>query len=63
MRNAYKILIQGPRDSSVGIATGYMLDCLAVGVRVPVGVGFFSCPRGPDRSLSPPSLLSNEYRR
>jgi hypothetical protein len=35
-------------DSSVGIATGYGLDGRGVGVRVRVGVRFFSSPRRPD---------------
>jgi hypothetical protein len=30
------------RDSSVGIATGYGLDDLMIGVRFPVGAGNFS---------------------
>jgi hypothetical protein len=44
----------GGRDSSVGIATGYL--------RVPVRASIFSSPRRPDRLWGPPSLLSNGYR-
>jgi hypothetical protein len=40
------------RDSAVGIATGYRLDG---GVRVPVGIRFFSSPRRPERLCSPPN--------
>jgi hypothetical protein len=35
-------LLRGSRDSAVGIPTGYGLDVRAVGVRIPVGSGFFS---------------------
>jgi hypothetical protein len=49
------------RDSSVGIATGYGLDGLGVGVRVPVGSRIFSSQRRPDRLWGPPSLLHNRY--
>jgi hypothetical protein len=35
------------RDSVVGIATGYGLNGRGVGVRVPIGVRFFSSPRRP----------------
>jgi hypothetical protein len=42
-------------------ATGYKLDDLGVGVRVPVGARIFSSPRRPDRLWGPPSLLSNGY--
>jgi hypothetical protein len=54
--------VQTSRDSPVGIATGYGLDGLGVGVRVPVGERFFASPRSPDRLWGPPRLLSNEYR-
>jgi hypothetical protein len=50
------------RDGSVGIATGYGLDCRGVGVRVPVGSRIFSFPRRPDRLWGSPNLLSNGYR-
>jgi hypothetical protein len=40
------------------MATGWTAK--GVGVRVPVGAGFFSSPR-PDRLWGPPSLLSNGY--
>jgi hypothetical protein len=50
------------RDSSVGIATGYVLDDREVGVRVLVGSRIFSSPLRPDGLSGPPSLLSNEYR-
>jgi hypothetical protein len=50
------------RDSVVGIATGYELDDLGVGVRVPVGSRIFSSPRRPHRLLGPPNLLSNGYQ-
>jgi hypothetical protein len=50
------------RDSAVGIATGYGLDDLGVGVRVPVGSRIFCSPHLPNRLWGPPSLLSNGYR-
>jgi hypothetical protein len=50
------------RDSAVGIATGYELDDLVIGVRVPVGLRIFSSPRRPDRFCGPPIILSNVYR-
>jgi hypothetical protein len=43
------ISLNGSRDSAVGIATGYGLDDLGVGVRVLVGSRIFSSPRRPDR--------------
>jgi hypothetical protein len=49
-------------DSAVGIATGYGLDDLGVGVRVPLGSRIFSSPRCPDRLWGPFSRLSNGYR-
>jgi hypothetical protein len=52
----------GSRGSVVGIAIGYGLDDIGVGVRVPVGSRVFSSPRCPDRLWGPPSLLSNVYR-
>jgi hypothetical protein len=52
----------GSRDSSVGIATGYVLDDRGVGVRVLVGSRIFSSPQSPDRLWGPPSLMSNGYR-
>jgi hypothetical protein len=51
------------RDSVDGIATGYGLNNLEVGVRVLVGSRIFSSPRHPDRLWGPPSALSNGYRR
>jgi hypothetical protein len=42
----------GSRDSSVGIATGYVLNGRGVGVRVTVGPRIFSSSRRPDRVLS-----------
>jgi hypothetical protein len=45
------------RDSSVGIATGYGLDC--PGSNSGGGEIFRTCP---DRSWGPPSLLYNGYR-
>jgi hypothetical protein len=51
------------RDSSIDIATSYGLDGRGVGVRAPVGAGFFSSPRRPARIWSPPSLQSNGYWR
>jgi hypothetical protein len=48
------------RDSSVGIATGYVLDDRGVAVRVPVGQE--SSPSRPDRLWSPPNFLHNGYR-
>jgi hypothetical protein len=48
------------RDSSVGIATGYELDCRG---SIPGrGKRFFSPPQRPDRLWGPPSLLPNGYR-
>jgi hypothetical protein len=47
-------------DSAVGITTGYGLDDRGVGVRVPVGSGFFSSPRRPDWLWGP--LISSGYR-
>jgi hypothetical protein len=52
----------GSRDSAVGIAIGYGLDGLGVGVRVPVNSRMFFSPRRPDRLWGPPSLLSNGYQ-
>jgi hypothetical protein len=52
----------GSRESAVGIAPGYGLDGRGVGVRVPVGAGFVSSPRRPDRFWGPPSLVSSGYR-
>jgi hypothetical protein len=51
------------RDSVVGIATGYGLDCQGVGVRVPVESRIFSSSRPPNRLWGPPSLVSNGYWR
>jgi hypothetical protein len=45
------------RSSSVGIATGYGLDDLTIGVRVPVVSIIFTSPHGPDRLWGPPILL------
>jgi hypothetical protein len=42
-----------PRDSAVGIATGYGLDDRGVGVRVPVGARIFTSPCRPDRLWGP----------
>jgi hypothetical protein len=50
------------RDNAIGIATGYGLDDLGVGVRVPVGPRIFTFLCRPDRLWGPPSLLSNGYR-
>jgi hypothetical protein len=50
------------RDSSVGIATGYWLDDLRFGVRVPVASRIFYSPRRPDRVWGPHGLLSNGQR-
>jgi hypothetical protein len=54
--------LTGSRDSVAGIATGYGLDDLGVGVRVPVGSRIFSSPQRPDRLWGPPSLLYNGHR-
>jgi hypothetical protein len=51
----------GSWDSVVGIATGYGLDDLGVGVGVPVGSRIFTFPFRPDRLWGPPNL-SNGYR-
>jgi hypothetical protein len=50
------------QDSAVDTATGYGLDGLGVGVRVPVEAGFFSLPRRPDRFCGTATLLSGGYR-
>jgi hypothetical protein len=50
------------RDSAVGIATGYGLDDLEFGVRVPVGSRIFTSPCCPDQLWGPPNLLYNGYR-
>jgi hypothetical protein len=55
-------IINGSRDSAVGIATGYGSESRGVGVRVPVEARFLSSPRRPDRLWGLPSLLSNGYR-
>jgi hypothetical protein len=49
-------------DSSLGIATGYGLDDVGVGVRVPVVSKILYSPRRPDWLWDPPNLLSNGYR-
>jgi hypothetical protein len=46
------------RDSIVGIATGYGLDDLEVGVRVPVRSRIFTSPY-PDRLWGPPNVIYN----
>ena len=48
----------GP-GSSVGIATGYGLDCPVIESRWGGGEIFRTCP---DRPLGPPSLVYNGYR-
>jgi hypothetical protein len=48
-------------DSTVGIATGYVLDDRGVGFRVPVGSRIFCSPRHSDQLWGPPSFLSNGY--
>jgi hypothetical protein len=50
------------RDSAVGIATGYELDEIGIGVQVPVGSRIFSSSRCLDWLWGPPSLLANGYR-
>jgi hypothetical protein len=55
-------MILTSRDSSVGIATGYVLDDQGVGVRAPVGARIFTPPCRPHWPWSPPNLLSNGYR-
>jgi hypothetical protein len=52
----------GSRDSVVGIAIGYGLDALGVGIRVPVGSRIFCSPFRPDCLWGPPNLLSNGFR-
>jgi hypothetical protein len=52
----------GSRDSSVGIATGYVQDDRGAGVRVPLGSRNFFPSRRPDRFWGPPRFLSNGYR-
>jgi hypothetical protein len=49
------------RDSSVGVGTGYGLDCQ--GLIPGKGKRFFSTPQSSDRLRGPPSLLYNGYRR
>jgi hypothetical protein len=49
------------RGGAVGIAAGYGIDSLGVGVRVPVGA--ICIPSyGADRPWGLPSLLSNGYK-
>jgi hypothetical protein len=50
------------QDSAVGIATGYGLDDIAVGFRVPVGSRIFFSSRRPDWLWVPPNLLYNGTR-
>jgi hypothetical protein len=47
-------------DSSVSIATGYVLDEQGVGVQVRSRI--VSSPRRPEQLWVPPSILSNGYR-
>ena len=47
------------RDSSVGIATGYGLDCPRIESRLGEGGEIFRTR--PDRPWGPPSLLYNGY--
>jgi hypothetical protein len=47
---------------NITLVTGYGLNSRGVGVRFPVGVGFFSSPRRSDRFWGPSSLLSSGYR-
>jgi hypothetical protein len=49
------------RDSVVGIATGYGLDDIGFGVRVPVESRNFFSPRRPDRLWGPFNLLYKGY--
>jgi hypothetical protein len=49
-----------PRDRAVGIATGFELDDLEVGVRVRSRI--FTSPCRPDRLRGPPNFLYNGYR-
>jgi hypothetical protein len=63
-QNCYVIrTLSRSRDSSVGIATGYVLDNGGVEVPVPVGLRIFSSLRRPDRLWGPPSLLSTGVKR
>jgi hypothetical protein len=50
------------RDCVDGIATGYGLDDLGVGVRIPVRSRIFSSQSRLDRLWGQPSLLYNGYR-
>jgi hypothetical protein len=56
------ILFLRSRDSVVGTATGYGLDVLGVGVRVPVRSRIFSSPSRLGWLWGPPNLISNGYR-
>jgi hypothetical protein len=56
------VVCMASRDSAVGIATGYGLDCRRVGVQVLVRTRMFSFSRRPDRPCGPLSLLSYGYR-
>jgi hypothetical protein len=58
----FKVYFNRSRDSVVGIATGYGLEELGVGVRVLVRSRIFTSPCRPDRLWGPPNLLSNGYR-
>jgi hypothetical protein len=56
------IYFKKSRDSAVGIATGYGLDDLGVGVRIPIRARIFTSPCRPDRLWGPPNLLPNLCR-
>jgi hypothetical protein len=47
-----------PLSSGLPARTGYGVDDLGVGFRVPLGPRIFTSPRHPDRFWGPPSLLS-----
>jgi hypothetical protein len=51
------------RGSVVGIATGYGLEDVEVGVRVSVVLRIFTSPRRPDWLWSRLNILFNGYRR
>jgi hypothetical protein len=50
------------RDSAIGIATGYWLDDIRVGVRVPGRSRIFISPWPPDEFWGPLNILSHGHR-
>jgi hypothetical protein len=61
LHRIFQFVIQR-QDRAVGIATGYRLEDLGVGVRVPVGSRILFSPRRSDRLWGPSNLLSNGHQ-